>query len=65
MKEWMRYYSVKYNLVCNPKTPPDIALKWLRHLNDGDIKKIGRSKNIPQLIATSAQKIAALHESKK
>lgn len=56
-KEWTRDYAVKVNIVSNPKTPADISLKWLRFLTEGDMKKLSRSKNIPQLIATTARKI--------
>ena len=61
-KEWMRYYSIKFNLVCNPKTPSDISMKWLRHMNEGDLKKLSRSKGIPQLIATTAGKLLESHQ---
>lgn len=63
-KEWMRYYPIKLNITCNPKTPNDISLKWLRYLTGADLKKLSRSKNIPQLIATTAQKLVAAQEGK-
>lgn len=56
-KQWMRHYPIKVNLVCNSKTPGDIGLKWLRHLNETDLKRIARSKSIPQLIAVTARKM--------
>lgn len=58
-KEWMKSYSLKCNLVMNPKTPGDVALKWLRYLNANELKKIARSKNLPQLIAVTAKKRVA------
>ncbi len=63
-KAWMRYYSVKFNLVCNPKTPQDVALKWLRHMRESDLKKLSKSKGIPQLIATTAQKMVTTMQEK-
>jgi hypothetical protein len=51
-----RSYTVKRNLVFNPKTPQDIALKWIKFLNATDIKLLARSRNIPQLIANAAKK---------
>ncbi len=54
--QWMKSYSLKNALVNNPKTPGDIALKWLRYLNEGEIKKIARSKQVPSLISTTAKK---------
>ena len=53
---WTKDYSVKLSLTTNPKTPGDLALKWIRFLNSGDLKRIGRSKNIPQVIAIAAKK---------
>ncbi len=53
---WMKNYKTKVNLVINPKTPSDISLKWLRYLNTDDLKRIARSKNLPQLVAVTAKK---------
>lgn len=55
-KTWMKYYSVKVNIVSNPKTPGDIALKWLRYINQPELKKLSKSKSVPQLVATTAKK---------
>lgn len=61
---YMKSNVIRYNLVVNPKTPQDIALKWLRYLQLHEIKRIAKSKNLPQLIATSAKKMAAVMERK-
>lgn len=53
---WMRAYSIKFHLVTNAKTPGDIALKWLRFLSTSDLKRLARSKNVPQLVAVTAKK---------
>lgn len=55
-KTWMKSYIIKMNLVLNPKTPQDVSLKWLRYLRKPDLKRVASSKNIPQVIATSAKK---------
>lgn len=57
--KWTKEYKVKLNLVLNPKTPSDLALRWLRHLNSFDLKRVARSKNIPQVIATTARKLTS------
>ena len=54
--KWMKSYSMKYLMTVNPRTPSDIALKWLRYLKESELKKIARSKQLPQLIATTAKK---------
>ena len=59
---WTRTYKVKLNLVTNPKTPQDISLKWLKFLNKQDIKNIGRSKNVPQVLQVAAKKLSELGE---
>lgn len=56
-REWVKSYGVKLGLATNPKTPPDLAMRWLRHLLPNDLKKIAKSKNVPQLIAVTAKKL--------
>lgn len=55
--EWTRDYSIKRALVRNPKTPLDISLKWIRHLNTPDLKNLARSKGIPQVLSVTAKRI--------
>ena len=55
-KEWMKDYSIKLAIVVNPKTPPDVALRWLRFVQNADLKNIARSKNVPQIVAVNAKK---------
>ncbi len=64
-KEWMRSYKLKHAIVTNPKTPQDVALKWMRYLNAPDIKNLARSKNVPQLIMNTARKILESTKGKK
>ena len=56
-QQWMRNYSVKQSLVSNPKTPVDVSLRWLKFLNDKDLRLLAKSKNIPQVIGAQARKI--------
>lgn len=63
-KTWMKSPSLKYTIVTNPKTPGDIALRWMRYLNVADLRKISKSKNLPQLIAVTAKKRLADIEEK-
>ena len=60
---WTQSYKVRLGLVTNPRTPIAISLKWLRYLQMGDVKKLARSKNVPQVIVTGARK--RLDEDKK
>jgi len=45
-RDWVKLYSVKFNLVMNPKTPRAKAMNLLGFLHAGDVQKVARSKNI-------------------
>lgn len=55
--QWMKNYSIKLNIISNPKTPVDVSLQWLKHLRDKDLRSLGRSKNVSQLIAVQSRKL--------
>jgi hypothetical protein len=55
-QSWMKSYSAKVNLVFNPKTPSDVSLKWVRYLNDPEIRKLAKSRNVPQVLVTVARR---------
>lgn len=56
-KEWLKNYKVRYNLVTNPKTPPDTALRLLSTLFKKDIENISKNKNVPNAIRIEATRI--------
>ncbi len=56
---WVKSYLVKLHLVMNPRTPQDVALKWLRYLRRNDLRRAAKSKNIPSIVAVTARKIVA------
>ena len=58
-RTYMKSGAIRFNLVTNPKTPQDISLKWLKYLQAHEIKRIAKSKNLPQVVATSAKKLVA------
>lgn len=53
-RSWLRNYQVKCGLVNNPKTPLRIALKLINHLMLKDLKTLAKSKNVSNVISTSA-----------
>jgi hypothetical protein len=57
-REWMKSYSVRFNLVNNSKTPLPISLKLLNGIKETDLRKIGKSKDIPQVVAAQARRMA-------
>ena len=54
-REWHRNYSLKLNLVNNPKCPLPVALKLLAHLRQNDLRQIARSRSVPAVVARSAK----------
>ena len=64
-RTWMKSYALKLGLVTNPKTPGDVALKWIHFLVKADLRKIAATKNLPQLVTVNARKLVADMEKKK
>jgi hypothetical protein len=64
-RKWMKSYSLKLHIVTNPKTPGDVALKWLHFLVKADLRKIAMSRNLPQLVVVNARKLVADAEKKR
>lgn len=60
--QWMKNYALKINLVSNPKTPIDVAMKWLKFIKDKDLQRLARSKNLSQVIATQSRKLLEQRE---
>lgn len=59
-REWIRNYEVKKALVFNPKTPLGIALRFLSHMRDGDLRNLSRNRNVPAPLKQAAQQ--RIHE---
>jgi hypothetical protein len=55
---WMKNYTVKMSICFNPKVPVDVSMRWIKHLTTADLAKLGKSKNVPQVIATQGRKLA-------
>lgn len=58
--QWTKSYAVKVSLVSNPKTPVDVALSWLKHLRERDLRNISRSKNVSSAVAQQSRKLLDL-----
>ncbi|MCH2109709.1 MAG: hypothetical protein MK135_10285, partial [Polyangiaceae bacterium] len=54
-RELVRAYTVKLNLVTNPRTPFTFVSRMLPHLRLNDLKAISRSKNIPGAVVKAAK----------
>lgn len=55
---WMKNYGIKLNLVSNPKTPIDVSIGWVKFLREKDLKILGKSKNIPQVVSIQCRKLS-------
>ena len=57
-KEWIRSYTIKMNLVANAKTPVPIAMKILGQIREPDLRRLAKNKNVSQVIALQARRLA-------
>jgi hypothetical protein len=48
-QKWIKVYQVKLAIVSNPKTPLSVAVNFLTHLHEKDLKALSRDKNISSL----------------
>ena len=55
-KEWVTLTGIRDALVWNPKSPVDLSLKLLPFINDRELKKLSKSRNVPNAVATTAKK---------
>jgi hypothetical protein len=63
-REWSKSYTVKMNLVQNPKTPQSEAMRFLNYLRDKDLRDLSKSRNVPNTVATQAKRLLARKEEK-
>lgn len=54
--EWVKSYTVKKNLVENPRTPVMIATRLIAHLREADLKNLAKSKNITGPVQDAARR---------
>ncbi len=55
--EWMKTYRMKFAVCSNPKMPIDVSVKWVKFLQKQDLRRLSKSKNIPQVVANQARKL--------
>jgi hypothetical protein len=61
-RAFTKRYSVKLNLVNNPKCPLAIGIGFLGHLTAKDLKHLSRSKSVPSALTRAAQNLVAKRE---
>ena len=52
----LKNYSVKKNLIENPKTPILIATRLVQHLREADLRQLTKSKNITGPVKDAARR---------
>jgi hypothetical protein len=55
-RKFMKSYAVVRALVNNPRTPIDVGLPLLHHINDRDLKWLAVNRNVSDVIRTTAEK---------
>lgn len=55
-KAWQKNYAIKLGLTTNAKTPLAISIKLMDSLNDADVFKIAKSKNVSSTLASAARR---------
>jgi hypothetical protein len=55
-RAWTKNYSVVLALVKNSKTPVALSLNLMQRLTDGDVKKLGTDRNVPEPLRLAARK---------
>jgi hypothetical protein len=56
-REWMKLYQVRLALTQNPRTPVPHALALLSTLMMRDIERLGKSRDVPQVVVNHARKL--------
>jgi len=54
-REFTRSYTVKINLVMNPRTPLTFATRLIPHLRDSDLRILAKSKNVSASIGQAVR----------
>ncbi len=53
-QRWIKSYQIKLAVICNPKTPLSVAINFLPHLYEKDLKSLSRNKNISPIVSRTA-----------
>jgi len=56
-KEWLKRYPLRLALSQNPKTPLPLALRLLNTVQETDLRRIARSRDVSVHLASAARRI--------
>lgn len=54
-RDWTRHHTVKLNLVMNPRTPYDVAARFVSFLRDHELRQVAQSRDVPGNIVLQAK----------
>jgi hypothetical protein len=60
--DWTKSYSVKFNLVQNPKTPPSLISRWLPLMRQTDLRSLAKSKQVPSAVSIMAKRLLSTRD---
>lgn len=56
-RAWISSYSIMHNLVCNPRTPLNYSMDFLKRLQNKDLKTLSKNKGVPDILRTMANRL--------
>lgn len=56
-RDWMTSYPLRLALVTNPKTPLVIAMRLMPSLQERDVRRLAKSKDVPVTVAGQAKRL--------
>ncbi|HVS62492.1 MAG TPA: hypothetical protein VMT85_03195 [Thermoanaerobaculia bacterium] len=56
-REWMKKYRIVHNLVCNPRTPPGVAVRLLPRLSIRDLGQLRFDRGVSDAVRHSARRM--------
>ena len=64
-KEWMKLPVIRSSLVSHPKTPVGSALRFMTSLTEKELKSLGKSKSVSQVVVSAARRMLTEKAKKK
>lgn len=64
-KDWIKMPTIRSALVSHPKTPVAWALRFMAYQTEKELKNLGKSKSIPQVVVAAARRLLAEKAKKK
>lgn len=57
-RDAVKNYQIRHALVSHPKTPMQLAMRFMKTLRSSDIKNLSKSKSIPSALVNQAKKLS-------